>query len=204
MDISKRIESPDRPHKIKIGLAQTAPVLGDVQRNLDRHLEIIKRARSRSIDLLVFPELSLTGYFLKDMVSEISLPLEDKRIAALAEAGAGLDLVAGLVEESPDHRFYNSAVYFSDGSLTAVHRKVYLPTYGMFDEQRYFSAGDCVAAFGTPLGRCGMLICEDMWHSSLPYIIALDGALILISISSSPAHGIDQHPQSENTRSVER
>jgi predicted amidohydrolase len=74
----------------------------------------------------------------------------------------------------------------------------------MFDEQRYFSSGSGVAAFDTPFGRAGMLICEDMWHSSLPYILTLDGALILISISASPARGIDQHSQSENTRSVER
>ena len=79
----------------------------------------------------------------------------------------------GLVEESADHRFFNSAIYFEDGEIRHVHRKVYLPTYGMFDEQRYFARGDRVRAFDSKFGRLTLLICEDLWHPSTIYLAAL-------------------------------
>jgi predicted amidohydrolase len=112
-----------------------------------------------------------------------------------------LPFVAGLVEESADHRFFNSAVYFEDGDVRHVHRKVYLPTYGMFDEQRYFAAGDRVRAFDSKFGRMALLICEDLWHPSTIYLAALDGALTVLCPSASPLRGIvDGQTQDDNAR----
>jgi predicted amidohydrolase len=109
--------------------------------------------------------------------------------------------VAGLVEEGPDYRFYNAAVYFDRGEALHVHRKVYLPTYGMFDEQRYFARGDRVRAFDTRFGRLALLICEDLWHPSTIYLAALDGALTVLCPSTSPLRGISEgEPQDDNAR----
>ena len=94
----------------------------------------------------MFPELSLTGYFLKDMVSTVALRLDTPEVGKLRELSRDGGLVAGLVEETSDYRFYNSAVYFEHGEIVHVHRKAYLPTYGLFDEGRYFARGDGTAA----------------------------------------------------------
>jgi predicted amidohydrolase len=96
----------------------------------------------------------------------------------------------GFVEVTSDYRFFNSALYLEDGVIRHLHRKVYLPTYGMFDEQRYLARGEQFRAFETRFGRVGMLICEDMWHLSASYILAMDGAATLICLSSSPGRGI--------------
>ncbi|HEX9879977.1 MAG TPA: nitrilase-related carbon-nitrogen hydrolase [Candidatus Binatia bacterium] len=183
----------------KIGIAQINPKLGDLDANLGLYEEKIRLAREDGQQCLVFPELSLTGYFLRDMVPGVALQLSSAKIKHLKQLSKGLAFVAGLVEESPDYRFYNSAVYFEDGEIRQVHRKVYLPTYGMFDEQRYFARGDRVRAFDTKLGRIAMLVCEDLWHPSTIYLAALDGALTVVCPSSSPLRGItDGQTQDDN------
>jgi predicted amidohydrolase len=99
-------------------------------------------------------------------------------------------IVAGLVEESPDHRFFNAAAYFEDGTLRHLHRKLYLPTYGLFDEHRYFAQGETLRAFDSRFGRMALTICEDLWHPSTAYLAALDGAQILLCVSASPGRGL--------------
>ena len=108
----------------------------------------------------------------------------------LAGLSTELDVVLGAVIESPDHRYFNASLYFSRGELQHVHRKVYLPTYGMFDEQRYFAPGDRFRSFATPFGRAGILVCEDIWHLSSAYILSLEGVDMIICPSSSPGRGI--------------
>ena len=185
----------------KIGIAQTSPRLGDVAANLALYEQAIARAKNENVELLIFPELSLTGYHLRDMVATVALRQESPEFIQLRELSKSVACLAGLVEESPDFCFYNSAVYLSAGDVRHVHRKVYLPTYGMFDEQRYFARGDSVRAFDTPYGRAAALVCEDMWHPSTVYIAALDRALMLICPSSSPLRGIaDKRQQDENAR----
>lgn len=175
-----------------IGMAQIAPRLGDVEANLSHHLEIIHAARERGVDLLVFPELSLTGYFLKDLVPVVARPAvtEDPILGRLAEQSHDMDIVVGFVEEDPRYRYFVSAAYLSRGRIVHVHRKIYLPTYSMFDEGRYVAAGRDLQAFDARLGRLGMLICEDFWHLSPPYCLWLDGADVLIHISASPGRGL--------------
>src|SRR5574337_1280316 len=126
-----------------IALAQINPALGDLERNLALHEKAAEEAIVHGASLVVFPELSLTGYFLKDIVSSVASPLTSSILDRLRDLSRRIDLVIGLVEESHAHLFYNAALYLSMGEIQHVHRKVYLPTYGIFDEQRYLSEGRC-------------------------------------------------------------
>ena len=141
--------------------------------------------------LVVFPELGLTGYLLQDLASEVAMRLDDPRLRLLAADTRGLSAIVSFVEESPDHRLFIAAALVEDGELRAVHRKLFLPTYGLFDERRFFAAGDALRAFPSRLGvRVGISICEDFWHLSVPSLLALDGAHILVNVSSSPGRDI--------------
>ncbi|MBV5341016.1 MAG: carbon-nitrogen hydrolase [Deltaproteobacteria bacterium] len=172
-------------------LAQTKPKLGCVADNLAAIKEQVVKAREAGADLIVFPELALSGYFLKDLVPEVALRINSPEISGLVELSTGISIAIGFVEETDDYHFFNSALYLENGKIRHLHRKVYLPTYGLFDEQRYLAHGESFRAFDTKFGRFGMLICEDMWHLSASYILAMDGATTLICLSSSPARGID-------------
>ncbi|PRX39415.1 putative amidohydrolase [Planifilum fimeticola] len=175
---------------MRVGLAQIRPVLGRVEENLKLHREMIRRAESERVDLLVFPELSLTGYSLKDLTLDVARTLRDESIRRLVGESGRIDLVFGLVEEGPGHLFYNAAVYASEGKIRHVHRKVYLPTYGMFEEARHFARGRSFRSFETRFGRMGLLICEDAWHPSAPYLLVQDGAEFLLVLSNAPAKGM--------------
>lgn len=177
-------------HKLKIALAQMAPVLGDLGRNLALHEKLAREAASHGAGLVLFPELSLTGYFVKDLVSSLALRRHSPELRPLLSLSREVALVVGLVEEGADHRLYNAALYLQGGEIRHVHRKVYLPTYGIFDEQRYFAAGDRARAFDTAAGRMAILLCEDMWHPTLPYLVAHDGADVILCPSSSPGRGL--------------
>jgi predicted amidohydrolase len=172
-------------------LAQIKPKLGCVADNLTLIEERIEHARGTGADLIIFPELALSGYFLKDLVPEVALRLDSPEILRLIQLSRDISIAIGFVEETADYHFYNSALYLEDGAIRHLHRKVYLPTYGLFDEQRYLARGEAFRAFDTKFGRFGMLICEDMWHLSASYILAMDGATTLLCLSSSPARGIE-------------
>ncbi|MCS6925157.1 MAG: carbon-nitrogen hydrolase [Candidatus Binatia bacterium] len=184
-----------------VGIAQFNPRLGDVEANFSLCERYVQQARAQGVELLVFPELSLTGYHLRDMVATVALRTDAPEMMRLKALSREVPFVLGLVEESPDYRFYNAAVYLAGGEICHLHRKVYLPTYGMFDEQRYFARGDRVRAFETPFGRASILICEDLWHPSTAYLAALDRALLIICPSASPLRGIsDGAVQDDNAR----
>ncbi|CAN5655268.1 carbon-nitrogen hydrolase [soil metagenome] len=178
--------------RLRLGLAQLAPRLSNLASNLETHHAWIERARAEAVDLLVFPELGLTGYLLQDLNSEVSMSADDSRLLRLAEAcGPGMSAVVGFVEESDDHRLFVSAALLEDGRVAHVVRKAYLPNYGLFDEQRFFAAGDRLAAVDSQLGlRLGISICEDFWHLPVPLLHALDGAQLLVNISSSPGRDV--------------
>jgi len=154
--------------KLKIALAQINTHLGDPQANLEKHLAYAKRASDLGADLLIFPELSLTGYSLQDLASAVAhRPTSDDRIfQPLLKVSKKLDLVVGFVDEDTRHRFFIAAAYLSGGEVMHIHHKVYLPTYGLFDESRFFAWGDSIRAFDTRFGRVGIAICEDFWHAS--------------------------------------
>ena len=183
---------------VVVALAQIAPRLGDLEVNLARHIELIEQAASRGAALVVFPELSLTGYFLKDLVPEVALREHSALLKQLAEASRDIDVVVGCVLESDDARFYNASLYISGGRIHHVHRKVYLPTYGLFDEARYFAPGERIRAFEAPLAAAnpprpwhsGILVCEDMWHITAAALLAREGVDLFICPSSSPGRGV--------------
>ncbi len=177
---------------MNLALAQINTKLGDLNANLEKHLELAKQAAQAGADLLIFPELSLTGYVLQDIAADLARPASesDSVFKPLLEASHALDLLVGFVEVDTRYRFYISAAYLSVGKIVHVHRKVHLPTYGIFDERRYFAAGDSFRSFETRFGRVGVLICEDFWHISSPYLLWLDGADLFYLTSASPGRGI--------------
>ena len=166
---------------LRVAMAQIAPVLGDLPRNLALHIEQIEAARRQRADLIVFPELSLTGYFVRDMVPDLAISPAGPEIRAVARRRRAMSLVVGFIEESPHHRFHNAVLWAEGGRVIHVHRKVYLPTYGLFDEQRYFAAGERLLAFDTArFGRVGILICEDFWHLSAAAIMQAEEVDLLV------------------------
>ena len=190
--------------KFKVGLAQIGPTLGNLEANEKIIRGEVKKALKRGVDLLVFPELSVTGYFLKDIVPEAAIRKSSplfKEIAAMSEE---ISIVVGYIEESSRHGFYNTAGYFEGGKLLHQHRKLYLPTYGLFDEGRYVGAGKRVRAFDTRFGRAAMLICEDAWHPGLAYVASQDGADLLIIPSSSPARGVKKQNDGKSSLAIDR
>jgi predicted amidohydrolase len=176
---------------LRVGLSQLAPRLGALDDNVALHLDWIGRARGEGAELLVFPELGLTGYLLQDLNAEVALRRDDERLQALADAGRGMSVVLGFVERSDDEQLFIAAALLEGGAVRQVYRKAYLPSYGLFDERRFFGAGDQLRAVDSELGvRLGICICEDFWHLPTPYLLALDGAQVLINISSSPGRDI--------------
>jgi predicted amidohydrolase len=176
---------------IRVALAQIAPRLGALDDNLARHHQLIAAARTESADLVVFPELGLTGYLLQDLNAEVAMRADDPRLLDLALAAEGMSVVVSFVEESDDHRLFIAAALLEDGGIRHIHRKVFLPTYGLFDERRFFAAGSVIRATDSRLGlRLGISVCEDAWHLATPQLLALDGAQVLINVSSSPGRDI--------------
>jgi predicted amidohydrolase len=177
--------------RLRVALAQIAPRLGMFDANLERHLEVIGEARAGGARLVVFPELGLTGYQLQDLAAEVAIRLEDPRLARLAAEAPELSVVVSFVEESADHRVFIAAALLEGGEIRHVHRKLFLPTYGLFDERRFFAAGDALRATPSSLGvQLGLGVCEDFWHLSVPQLLALDGAQILVNVSSSPGRDL--------------
>jgi predicted amidohydrolase len=178
--------------RITVGLAQIYPRLGDVRANLDKHLAFVEQADQQGVDLLVFPELSLTGYQVQDLVPEVAIRAtrDDATFRALLDASAHMDISFGFVHADKRQRFYIAQAYLSQGECLHIHHKIYLPTYGMFDDGRYFDQGTEIRAFDTRYGRFGMLICEDFWHMSAPYVLWMDGADVMIFGNSSPSRGV--------------
>jgi predicted amidohydrolase len=191
--------------KLNLAMAQLNTRLGVVESNLEKHLAMIKEGRSSGADLILFPELSLTGYVLQDLATTVSLrpQADDPVFKVLLQASKNIDIVCGFVDEDSRHRFYIASAYLSQGEVVHVHHKVYLPTYGLFDEGRFFAWGDNIQAFDTRFGRMGILICEDFWHASPPYLLWLDGADILLFASASPGRGLNSEPILESARWVE-
>jgi predicted amidohydrolase len=175
---------------VRIAIAQCAPALGAFKRNLAMHQDWIARARAAGAKLVIFPELSLTGYYLKDLAGEVAIAAGDDALRPIAEASRDIDVCAGFVERGPDARLAIAQGYWSRGKLVHVHRKVYLPTYGIFDDGRYFGPGDRFDVFTSALGPTGIAICEDLWHVSVPYLYGATGATVVLSPASSPGRGV--------------
>jgi predicted amidohydrolase len=175
----------------RVALCQLRPVLGDAAQNLAAHHAWLDRALEHESGLAIFPELSLHGYFLRDLTQEVALPLDHQLIQDLVARSRDCSIVFGFVEESPEHRFYNTVVFAEDGEIKHAHRKVHLPDYGIFEEGRYFASGNRFDVVRSKHGRFGILICEDAWHLSSGWLHFVQGVDALILPSASPARGID-------------
>jgi predicted amidohydrolase len=173
----------------RIALAQVDTRLGDLDANLEIAADAVRRAAVEGAALTLLPELALTGYLLQDLVPEVAMRPDDARLLSLSREAPGMLVAVGFVEETDDHRYCNSAALVRDGALIGLHRKVYLPTYGLFDEGRFTRAGDRVRTHdaGAPIGRIGLSVCEDLWHASLPMLQALDGASLLVNLAAGPS-----------------
>jgi len=175
----------------KVGLAQIHSLLGNVEENLAKHLEYIDKARDLGVDILAFPELSLTGYLLRDLAYELS----DKCLDALEEirkASKGISVLVGVVEEPRLGIYRNSIAIVSDGQLKGFIPKLYLPNYGLFEESRYFKEGDVkdIKIFEHKGLKFSVTICEDAWHPEPIELLARLGADLVFISSSSPIRGL--------------
>jgi predicted amidohydrolase len=193
LKLRRSIRPPDSGRgsgRYRVALAQMTPILGDVRANVGRAAVLAAEASRAGARLVVFPELALTGYFLKDLVGEVARPLDAPEFEPLASLSAHIGIVAGFVEAGADATLYNAAALWLGGRPAWVHRKLYLPTYGVFDEGRYVARGRRLEAFDSPFGRSGLLICEDIWHPSTVYVLAQDGTQLLIVVSASPTREV--------------
>lgn len=189
---------------LRVALAQIKPRKGDVRANLDVIRARVEDVASRA-DLVVFPEAAVSGYFLEGGVTEAALTVEQLVIGLGSTSVDGPDLVVGFYERWR-RRLYNSVAYLeasSSGYIARhVHRKMFLPTYGVFDEARFVEPGTEVLAFDTRFGRMGMLVCEDAWHSLPPSVLAVGGAELIVVVCASPAR--DFAPADGRPRNLER
>ncbi len=186
---------------MRVALAQFSPYLGNVKKNFERHLGFIEKARKKKADLLVFPELSLTGYTLKDLIEEVALnPHKSPLFAKLKTLSREISLVVGFVDERQRGLFHNSSAYFSGGEILHIHRKVFPPTYGMFEEMKFFALGRDFRSFNTPFGKTGMMICYDFLHYGAGYLLFAGGSEIIIVISNAPGRGLSEKDAYDSSR----
>ena len=183
---------------IRHALVQFKPHKSQLGRNLERLSGIVRQLEGEQIDVLTLPETALTGYFLQAGVREQALTADalfEHLQHAVTEAGRSdpLDICTGFYERDGG-AFFNSAMYAElntpNAGIRHVHRKLFLPTYGVFDEERYVSRGWRLDAFDTRFGRAGVLICEDAWHASTAAVLALKGADILYIPTASPVRDL--------------
>lgn len=176
-----------RPRKVlRAAVAQIDVELLDPGANERRHLERIQEARAERADLLLFPELSLTGYSVMRRGYEVAMTRDDPRLGRLAHAAGGMAVVVGFIEEGYAAQYYNSAAVLRYGRVEFIHRKLNLATYGELEEGKFFAPGryvepvDLKAPFSA-----GILICADMWNPALVHLAALHGATVLLSPTNS-------------------
>lgn len=176
---------------MKLGMVQVAPVFGNVEANLNEMINIMRKHKGK-VDLLIFPELSLTGYDLKERLYDLALTTDSKEILQVCQASEelGMSVVFGFVEQGLGDQIYNSAMMIKDGQVCSVQRKLYPTTYGVFEEGKYFSKGKKVQVQSMGAFTTSMLICNDLWQPSLPHIAAHHHTSLLIGLINSPEGGL--------------
>ncbi|MCK5243864.1 MAG: nitrilase [Desulfobacterales bacterium] len=170
---------------MKVAVYQTSPILLDLKSNLEAVISKIHQGKEAGAELIVFPELALTGYFMGQRYHEVALRLDSPEIRQLSSATRGTAAVVGFVEESPSMNFYNSALVAVDGKIAFAYRKLNLPNYGVFEERKYFAPGKQVRVFKLHDFNIAVFICNDLWHPSLPYLGVTQKADIFVTIFNS-------------------
>ncbi|MCD6107214.1 MAG: hypothetical protein J7J57_03305 [Caldisericaceae bacterium] len=176
--------------KIKIALAQINPLLGDIEKNREKHLEFIEKAIENNAQIIVFPELSITGYRLKDFTMEVALPANSNFFNPILKQSKKIDIAFGFVERGKDNNIYNSAMYIENQSIKSVYQKIYLPTHGMFQELRFMGKGEKITTFKTIYGNFSMLICRDLFHPSLLFLTYAQKTDVVLGMSGMPLRGV--------------
>lgn len=189
-----------KKNKLKIAIAQIDSKIANIEANLEKHLSYIEKAKKENADIIIFPELSLTGYSVKDAVFDVAMTCDDDRLKPLYGASENISICFGMVELTDNFEAKNTNLFLENGEIVARHRKVYLPTYGVYEEKRYFTPGNRFRAFDSQFGRFGMLICEDLWHPSSTSILALDGALAIFVNSAGILRGVHEKNKPENVQ----
>jgi predicted amidohydrolase len=170
---------------MKVAVYQTDPVLLDLKTNLEEVIAKINHGREQGAQLIVFPELALTGYFVGQRYHEVALRLDSQEIRQVISATKGTAAVVGFIEESPSMNFYDSALVAVDGEIQFAYRKLNLPNYGVFEERKYFAPGKQVPVFRLHDFAVATFICNDVWHPSLPYLSVCRKADIFVTIINS-------------------
>lgn len=178
---------------MRIAVAQIETRLGDVEANLRKHLDVISAARAAGVEVLLFPELSLTGHSSGEDRLRLAMPCNHPTVAVIAKASAAMCTVFGLIEERPAAQFFNAAVAVRDGAVAFVHRKVNLATYGRLEDGKHFAAGQHVEAFTLDAQwRAAGLICADLWNPALVHLAAMQGATLLLALVSSAVEAVGE------------
>ena len=177
--------------KIKLALAQISCKQGDKTKNLMKIEETVKKAKSQAAELVIFPELSLTGYVVRDQIYELAetIPGPSTRIVEKIARKTKTHIVFGMpeVSEKTHATIYNASVLVGPEGLIGKYRKMYLPTHSVFEEKRYFRPGYQTAVFDTELGKIGLIICYDIFFPEVSRLTRLEGAQLILCISASPA-----------------
>lgn len=187
---ARQVESP-----MKVAIAQIDPVLGDLRANLERVRSFQQEALAQGAELVIFPELAMTGYALGHQMATSSLRPNDPIFCELLRYSQELPMVVGFVERSPRGRIYNSAALLDGGELVHLHRKVYLPTYSVWEEQKHFARGKRLTVFSYRGFRIAIFICNDFWYPSMAYLAACDDADIFCVIANSSLDGEGTNPR---------
>lgn len=176
---------------MKLGIAQVAPAFGDVHANLTKMIDIMQENKGKA-DLLMFPELSLTGYDLKHQLFDVAITADSEEIKQVCEASKkmGMNVIFGFVEKGKGEQIYNSAIFIKNGQISSIQRKIYPTNYGVFEEGKYFARGKKVKVDQIDSFTSSMLICNDLWHPSLPHIAAHHHTSLLIGLVNSPEGGL--------------
>lgn len=170
---------------MKLAVAQIAPTLGDPRANVDKIRVFQQQASEAEADLVVFPELAITGYAIGPDVRRLALRAQDELFRELVELSRTLPMVVGFVERSPRGRIYNAAALLDGGEIVHVHRKVYLPTYASWEEHKHFAKGKRLQVFDYCGFRTAIFICNDFWYPSMGYLAACDDADLFIVVANS-------------------
>lgn len=170
---------------MRIALAQVDCVLGDIDANVERAATAIAAARAEGAHLIVFPELSLCGYSVGQVEEDLAMHPDDERLTRLSKDADSMAVLVGFSEDGPGPHTYNSAGYLQTGERVHVHRKLYLPTYDVFEERKHFSPGQRMRAFDTLHARTAILTCNDAWQPQLAFVAVQDGARLLLMPTSS-------------------
>ena len=174
---------------VSLLLAQTGPKLGNKERNLKQISEQASKARRKNVDLLIFPELHLTGYTMRDEVFHLAEPIpgpSTRKVETIAREHR-VHVIFGMPEESEVKGvIHNTAVFVGPKGLIGKYRKIHLPTHSVFEERRYYRPGQDASVFKTDIGIIGLNICYDLYFPELTRLQALQGAELVVCISASP------------------